>query len=275
MTLFKLENYEGTADAFTFPNNATSFEDASNFDMQRTDVPFANKHIFITKGSLKPKALSIQGYFTGASKETNWRSLLEKCASPKLKKFYFDSDRFYIVLSTQFKKTHSGGRTNFIDYVGSFVTPIPFIFSNTQKIDTYNGSWATGTATNAGTHKTFVEEIEITFSGSGSSKTFSVQDYYNGGITISGLTYDINDKLNIKLLTMVDSNGYNTTEYWYATFYDASAGTTTQVQRATSTGKTELDIVLKPTDAINTLSFTGNTLINYSAVFKWRDSHLS
>lgn len=271
----KIENYEESADTFTFPNNSTSFDDTSEFEFQRTDVPFDNKHIFITKGSLKPKTLSLQGYFTGASKETNWRSLLEKCASSVLKKFYFATDRFYIVLCPQFKKTHTGGRANFIDYVGSFLTPVPFVFADTQQSDTYNGSWADGSKTNGGSHKTFIEEIVITFSGSGSSKVFSVQDAANGGLTISGLNYDANDILTIKLITMVDSNGYNTTEYWYSTFYDDSLGTTTQVQRSVASGKSELDITLAAGARIDTLSFTGNTLTNYSAVFKWRDSNLS
>jgi len=273
--VMKIENYEVTADTFNFPHNSKVFDDANTFDLKVTEVPFDDKHIMISKGSLRPKVLSIQGFFEGANKDTNYQSLLEHTASNELKKFYFDTDKFYIVMSQQFKKTQTGGRTNFLDYVGSMITPIPFIFSDTQKTDTYNGSWATGTGTNAGTHKTFIEEIVVTFSGAGTDKTFSVQDSYNGGITISGLTYAASDILTIKLITMVDSNGYNTTEYWYATFYDDSAGTTTQVQRSIATGKFELNLILEPTDAINSLSFTDTDLVSYSAVFKWRDSDLS
>ena len=273
MATFKIENYDESGSTFTFPHNSKVFDDANTFDNINKEVPFDNKHIYITSGSLRPKILSIQGQFEGASKETNWRSLLEKCASKKLKKFYFDSDRFYIVLSPQFKKTHSGGRTNFLDYVGSFVTPIPFVFSDTQKNDIYTsgapGSWTDGSKTNAGSHKTFIEKVVVVMDAGGSAgHTFTIKDGHTNGITVTMDAYSENDEMIIYLIKMVDSKGINTTEYWYVTNED------TQIQRGTAASTNGMDLILDPAERIDTMVISGNA--NYkTATFYWRDTDLS
>lgn len=269
MANMKIENYEGTPDAFTFPFNPTVFDDASNFFMQVTNFPFNDKHIVITTGSLNPKNISLQGYFSGSSKEDNYRDLLKKTSSPALKKFYFDDNRFYIVMSSQFKKTHSGGRTNFLDYVGSLTTPIPFVFSSTQKSASYNGSvWTDGTGTNAGKHKTFIEKIVVTLSGGSSGDTLTFKDNNIGGLTVTLPSYINGDTLTIYLIKMVESNGYYTTEYWY------SLKDTTPTQRGTASGRSNMDLVLSPSERIDTYTVSGTA--NYSnIVFYWRDSNLS
>lgn len=269
---FKIENYEGTADTFNFPNNSVTFDDASQFEYQRTDVPFDNKHIFITKGSLKPKTLTMQGYFTGASKETTWRTLLEHASSPVLKKFYFESDRFYLVLSPQFKKTHSAGRNNFLDYVGSFVTPIPFIFHDTLRYSAViNGYWSINpTIANGGTHTGYIEHITFTLSGSGSAGQFiEFKDAYNGGIYITLPAYTNGDVVDIRLVSMIDSNGFKITEYWYTTINSV------QIQRSTPSGKSELGLIMPPHVPINTnISVLTNITIYPQIDFYFRYTYI-
>ena len=271
MADMKLENYTGSSQTFTFPNNSTSFEDASEFQNSLTPVPFDNKHIVITKGALSPKTISLQGYFTGVDKLDNWNELLELSSSSNLKKFYFASDRFYIVMSSQFKQTRTGGRNNFIDYVGAMFTPIPFVFSSTLKSATYDGSsWTDGTQKNEGTHQTFVESVEVFLSTNVSDSTLIINTNGNGhgGIEISLPPTSSGDILRIDLIDMVDSNGYKTSEYWYCTING------TQIQRGISSGKTELDLVIQSIQDIDSLFISGTTAYSLM-IFKWRDSFLA
>ena len=229
--------------------------------------------MFITSGSLNPKTLSLQGYFEGSTKETLWQTILEKCSSPQLKKFYFDSDRFYLVLSPQFKKTHTGGRTNFLDYVGSFITPIPFVFSDTQKNDIYTsgspGSWTNGTKTNAGTHKTFIEKIVVVLDAGGSANdTFTIKDAHDNGITITLPSYLEDDELIIYLIKMINDKGIYTTEYWYTTHEDS------QISRGIATDTYELNLTLDSAEQIDSMVISGNAGYK-KATFYWRDSTLS
>lgn len=268
---FKLENYEGAPNTFTFPNNATSFDDSNDFQSLLTPVPFDDKHIVTSKGALSPKNLSIQGYFTGANKLTDWNTLLELSSSPNLKKFFFESDRFYLVMGSQFKQNRTGGRNNFLDYVGSMFTPIPFVFSDTLKVaNTTDGgaNWTGGTQTNAGSHKTFIEQVIVTLNENGSPTTFIIDSVNNGGITVSLPVTVLNDILKIVLVTMEDNNGYKTSEYWFTTLNNV------QVQRAISTGKSELNLSLLPTQQVDSLKIDGTASFSNVEV-KFRDSFLA
>ncbi|HAG52470.1 MAG TPA: hypothetical protein DCL21_01650 [Alphaproteobacteria bacterium] len=269
MANFKLENYEGSPNTFTFPINSTSFDDSNEFQSNITPIPFENKHIVISKGAINPKALSIQGYFTGTNKLDNWNELLELSSSANLKKFYFSEDRFYLVIGTTFKQTRTGGRNNFIDYVGAMITPIPFVFSDTLKTASFNGSWTGGTQTNAGSHQTFMEEVIVTLDSGGSSgDTIIIDSPNNGGITVELPIYGGGDILKIQLVTMVDTNGYKTSEYWYTTINGS------QYARAISVNKSELDLTLLPNQQIDSFTISGTG--NYSNIeFKWRDSWLA
>lgn len=266
----KIENYEGNEDTFTFPYNSTTFEDSTDFNSEITTIPFDNKHLVITSGSLNPKNLTITGHFSGSSKNNNYNLLLKKCSSKELKKFYFQDDKFYIVVSPNIKKTHQGGRTNFIDYVGVMNTPIPFIFSSTLKTDNYNGtSWTDGTKTNAGAHKTFIEDIVVTLGTGSSGDTLTIDDNSSNGIKITmPSNYSAGETLKIKLITMVESGGINTTEFWYVTYNGTAIG------RSTNSGKNTLDLTLQPDEQINTFTI-GGTLTYSDIEFNWRDSYLS
>ena len=93
----KIETYKTdltSGESFTFPINPTVLDDSIEFDMNRTDVPFDNKHIFITKGTMKPRTVGIQGYFTGENKETNFQDLVKFSSSQELKKIFFSDDKF-------------------------------------------------------------------------------------------------------------------------------------------------------------------------------------
>lgn len=269
--VMKIENYEGDLETFNFPHNSKVFDDSTPMNNQQVNVPFANTHIFISSGSLDPKTLSIQGQFEGSSKDDDYAELLKKASSSKIKKFYFASDRFYLVKMPSVKKTQSGGSTNFLNYVATMVTPIPFIFSNTQKSDEYTkiGSvWTDGSKTNAGTHKTFIENIQVNLTGGSAGDTITIDDSDIGGITVTLPDYLNGEVLDIKLVSMVDSRGVSITEYWYVTIDDVV------IQRSQSSGNFRLDITLEPDEQIDSLTISGTA--NYSTIdFFWRDAYLN
>jgi len=268
MGTMKIENYSGTANTFTFPDNPKLVDDASNSNMQVTNVPFSNVHIFITSGALDPKNLTLNGFFRGASKLSNYNTLTENVFAPQLKKLYFETDRFYIVKGLNCKKTNQGGRTQFIDYVANFATPISFVFSDTQKSASYNGSaWTDGTQTNAGSHVTYIEEIVVSINGNGSNGTFIIADNSGNGITVTLSSYTSGDTLIIYLIRDDNDRGIYTTENWYCTLNGV------KVPRKTTSGKYSLNLSLQPEEAVNTLTISG-TLPYSTSVIKWRDAYL-
>lgn len=124
------------ADLFTFPNNprVADFE----MDTQR-EIKLAKNsrfHNLIDYGGLTPKTVVLNGSFNGTNKGTNLNTL-EKYIYNRdtngsgLLRFYFSDDRFIYCFGKGMKHTFSGGRTNFIDYVATLFTPIPFIYSDT------------------------------------------------------------------------------------------------------------------------------------------------
>lgn len=210
----KVENYTGTADTFTFPHNPQVFDDAIDIFTDQRDYAYAFSYFGKTNPLKARRNIVINGHFDGASKSTHYIDLANHMNSNKLKKLYFDTDKFYIVLPLQIKKTHSGSRTNFIDYVASFVSPFGILFSNTQKDDTFTTgttSWGDDTIKNAGDAFTPIEKITGTVSD---TDTVTIKDVDDNGFSF---TADGTGTVTIYLIYMTDLGSDNYfTEYLYA-----------------------------------------------------------
>ena len=121
--VMKIENYEGTADTFTFPHNPNSFDAPIVSNHTITKIAYQKHHILVSGGGIEPKGLVLTGHFDGADKRSNYRDLAKHFQeTTKLKKLYWESDKFHLGVGREIKETNSGGRTNFVDYVGTFET---------------------------------------------------------------------------------------------------------------------------------------------------------
>ena len=138
----------------------------------------------------------------------------------KLKKLYFETDKFYLGFGKEIKKTHSGGRTNFLDYVATFETVISVLFDDTQQTHTDGGA----EVTNSGNVTTFIEEISgVVTSG---ASDIVISDGLGNEITIPAASLTTGQAVVITFIKMVDSgDGIYVTEYNYATVAGSQIGT--------------------------------------------------
>jgi len=207
----KIENYAGTANTFNWPNNPNTFDDEISANYTTTNVDYQRFHYLVSGGGVSPKAIVMTGNFHGSNKNTNYKTLSGHfIENNKLKKLYFDSDRFYLGVGKQIKKTHSGGRTNFVDYVATFESVIGVLFSDTQKTHTDGG----GEETNDGNVNTFIEEISgVVTSG---ASDIVISDGLGNEYTIPAASLTTGQTVVIKFVEMVDSgDGIFVTEYNY------------------------------------------------------------
>ena len=95
--VMKIENYEGAASTFTWDYNPNTFDDAIASDYTTTHFPYQRRHHFVSGGGVLPKTIILTGHFSGADKNTDYRTLSGHfIENTKLKKLYFDSNRFYL-----------------------------------------------------------------------------------------------------------------------------------------------------------------------------------
>jgi len=223
--VIKIENYSGSADTFTFPNNPNTFDDELVPNYTVTNVDYQRYHYFVSGGGIAPKMIILTGNFFGVNKNTNYQSLSKHFSeTQKLKKLYWESDKFYLGVGNNVKKTHTGGRTNFIDYVANFQTIVGVLFSNSQTTYTNGGSHET----NDGNTTTFVEEIQGDVTNG--STPVVVSDGLGNEITIPASVLTTGQTVVIKFVEMVDSgSGIYVTEYNYTTI----AGTQTSAVSVT------------------------------------------
>jgi len=209
----KIENYSGSADTFNWPNNPQSFDDEIVANYTKTIIDYQRHHILVSGGGVNPKQLILTGQFNGSNKNSDYQTLSGHFMENfKLKKLYFESDKFYLGVGRQIKKTNSGGRTNFIDYVATFETIIGMLFSDTQKIHTDGGS----EETNSGNLTTFIEEISGTVTNGAAD--IVITDSLGNQVTIPAGSLTTGQTVVFSLVKMVDSgDGIFVSEYNYTT----------------------------------------------------------
>jgi len=221
-----ISNYSGAADTFTFPHNPNTFDDTLNSNHTFTNIAYQRHHIAVSGGGIDPLSLILTGHMDGTNKLTDYRSLRKHFQETiKLKKLYFETDKFYLGIGKQIKKTNTGGRTNFIDYVATFQTIIGILFDNTQQTYTNGGAHKT----NDGDVTTFIEEISGTVTSGASD--IAVADALGNSLKIPTASLTTGQAVVITFVKMVDSgSGIYVTEYNYCTV----AGT--QIKTIQTTG---------------------------------------
>ena len=218
-----ITNFIGATDTFTFPHNPQVFDIALQNNMEIKKYAHYNYATVISTGGVLPKGLILSGHFDGTSKRTNFNDLTKHVQqSEHLKELVFEATKFHLVVGNQVKETNSGGRTNFIDYVASFTSIVPGVFSTTLKTHTDGGA----EQTNAGTGNTFVFEIAGTYDGSGD---VVLSDSLGNSLTVSSTAFSATEKMIYRLVVYVPSGSGTltyVTEYGYVGIA-VDAGTTT------------------------------------------------
>lgn len=212
--VMKIENYSGDEDTFTWDYNPNTFDDAISANYTVTNIDYQRFHIFVSGGGIAPKQIVLTGHLSGADKNTDYRTLSGHfIENIKLKKLYFDSDRFYLGVGKEIKKTHTGGRTNFLDYVATFETIVGVLFADTQQTHTDGGA----EVTNSGNVTTFIEEIKGDVT-SGASDVVITDTIGVNQITIPAASLTTGQEVIVTFVKMVDSgDGIYVSEFNYTT----------------------------------------------------------
>jgi len=245
-----LSNYTGSADTFTWPHNPRTYDDTIDGNQDVTNIAYQRHHILVAGGGINPKTIVMAGHFDGTTKNTNYQALSKHFSQNHLlKKLYWETDKFHLGVGRQIKKTHAGGRTNFIDYVCTFETILGFLMGNTQRTS----------GTNAGNVTTLVEEITGTVTSGASDIT--ITDNHGNQITIPSSQLTTGQAIVYKLVSMVDSgDGIYVSEYNYVTIATVQ---TRAVQVTDGFGILEIDAA----ENVSTISSTNLS----TAVVKFRD----
>lgn len=247
----RIENNESPLDTFTFPNNPKTFDDAGTSNATSVEVGYQKYSIHIGGRGLKPKSIILNGFFSGTNKNSDYQKLSKHFLyeDDTLKKLFWDTDKFSLGFGLDCKKTHVGGRTNFIDYVATFKPIISMLFGNTLRT----------TGTNAGNVRTFVEEITGTVTDG--LLDIIISDALGNQITIPDSSLSTGQTFVLKFVKMVDSgDGIFISEYNYTEVNSV------QIKTVQTTGGFGL-LQINPAANVSTISVSNLT----TPVVKFRD----
>jgi hypothetical protein len=168
-----LGNYIGVASTFTWPHNPRTFSVTSASNHETKTYGAVDLNIVVSGGGISPRLIPMAGYFEGTDKMTNYRSLsVHFRQTKKLKKLYWETDKFYLGIGKDISQANVGGRTNFIDYTCNFQCVLGPLWGETQRTS----------GTNAGNAPTYIEDIRGTVTDGGSDVVIS--DAHGSSITI-------------------------------------------------------------------------------------------
>jgi len=203
--VMKIQNYEGSADTFSWPHNPQSFDDPTISNHQTTPIGFQRHNILVSGAGISPKNIILTGHFDGSSMFTNWRACSKHfMQTTQLKKLYFETDKFHLGIGKQVKRTQVGGRTNFIDYVCTFEAIISILFGDVAKTS----------GTNGGNTNTYVNSITGTITDG--AVDVVINDAEGNTITIDAAHLTTGHTFSYDLVKMVDSGkGIYVSEYVY------------------------------------------------------------
>jgi hypothetical protein len=203
MANMKIENYEGTADTFTFPNNPSSVDRSGISSVGIKETANAPFPVITSNGSVRPKSIILSGHVSGSSKESDMRAINKHflLETNQLKKLYWEDNRFMLGVGVDCKSINTGGRIGFIDYVCGFKQIVPVVFGDVLHT----------TVSNGGDAPTYVEEITCTYDGSGDVVFTDVE---GRNFEISSSQLSSSDVITYTFVKMNDSgSGVMLTEY--------------------------------------------------------------
>jgi len=239
---------------FSFPHNPNSFDDPIDTNNTYFPIPYKNHHMVVSGGGNNAKLVVLSGHFSGSTRNTDYESLSKFQFSNELQRLYFTSDRYYLGMLSQCKKTHSGGRTNFVDYVATFQTVLAILFGDTERI----------TGVNAGNITTFVTEITGQHDGAGD---IVLADALGNEITIKEADLVGNTYFRYSFVKMIESgSGLNISKFGVIEVDNNASYTSPTIVTTKTTGLLKLDAAAN----ISTVTATNTT---GTLTKKFRDGH--
>lgn len=241
-----ISNWEGTADTFTWPHNPQTHDDAAESNHTNQQIGYQSHHIITTGGGILPRNIILTGHMDGTDKRSDFEDMTKHFfETTKLKKLFFQSDKFALGIGRGAKETDTGGRTNFIDYVARFETIIGILFGSTAKTS----------GTNGGNISTFVTSIVGDYDGTGD---VTMSDGTNT-ITVPSTEFSGTEEVIFNFVKLVDSgNGILVTQYPYVTI----DGTETENVKVTGGNG-----VLKLSPGTNVSTITTTNLTSVTTTF--------
>ncbi len=220
--VMKIENYETwkgiSADTFTFPYNPQSFDTQVVGNQQIKLLPYTDHHIAISAGGHNPVDIVLTGHFSGTNKMDNYFTLSKHFHETwLLKKLYFEDDKFYLGIGKNIKRVHSGGRTNFVDYVAIFQSLFGIQFGDTEK------------TINEGNVPTYI--TTITGSVSDGTQDIVLTDSFGNEVRVSNTYLNTGDSFTYRLVSFVESvSGIYITSFGYCETNGIEVNTMTKGQ---------------------------------------------
>ena len=264
----KIENYDDgngyALDTFTFPYNSRIYDDSLEKFIDLRKYPYAFNYIGMQESTKNPRSIIITGHFSGTNKNTNYRLIIKHMNEPRLKMFYFGTDKISIVAPLPIKRTDSGGRTNFVDYVAQFHSPFSMLFSSTQKSGNESSA-----EENEGDVDTPIEKITGTVTR---DQLITIKDGDDNGFKF---TANLSGTMTMRLIKMISiGNGNYFSEYIHVEV-DNGAGTITQQVIENADVTKDLLIKIAVGDSISD-TFSGGALTNLTdPTIYFRDGYSS
>ena len=252
MANISISNYVGLADTFTFTYNPMSFDVPFDSDHTTTHIPYTDRNISVSAGGIMPRLLVLSGNFSESSRRANYRSLIKHInENYRLKKLYWESDKFYLCLGKNVKETNQAGRTNFIDYVATLEAVIGILFGNTQRTS----------GTNDGDITTYLEELTGTVTNGASDIT--ITDNFGNQVTIPNSVLTTSQNFVYKFIAQVYGGGLYVTEYRVVGL-EVDSGTTTSDSsyKLVQTGQNFTSTVNEGDLVYNTTDSTWSIVVN-------------
>jgi len=183
------QNYAAATFSFGDNNqkNPKTFVRSLNSQRVIQELPSSQIHFYIDEEGIKPRIFNFSGSFFGADREIALRNLQEVMMSTGIKRFWLNSDYFYIGTGTFLKNSMVSKQTHFINYNGEFALISPFKYGATMQTDTFtstsDGSWVNNTSgmTNTGNAPAHIHQITVTNVSDGNIKEVRIADAANGG----------------------------------------------------------------------------------------------
>lgn len=263
-----------------FPNNPRLLD--MNLASQRTikEIPYSRFHLLIDKGGLKPRGIILNGHFQGADKNTNINKLNNYIFNRDsndsgLLRFYYTDTKFFYCFGQDMKQTMLGERTNFTDYVTNLISPVPFIYSDTENSssitiadanthDITTASTSGSDFENNGSAPSHILEYTITNTTGATITKVEISD--ETGLAGNKITWEgsllATKILKIYLFKVVDDifkKLYYTNDGTFDGDRDFDGKEPPFIPRETT----------NPTFSVKLTGNTGNTTVN----LKWRDSY--
>lgn len=261
MANLKLVEYVETSKSYTFPYNPNSVEFVTNKFMDRRNLPYSFVFMGFTNPIKSTIDINLNGHFDGTTKNSDYRSLVEKINKPILLKLYFENtySKFYLCTGASVQKVPTGNRPLHLDYVANFFSPFGLLFSDTQK----DGS-SSSTNKNVGDFVTPIEKITGNVTA---GQLVQIGDINGNGFKFTAshtgvMTYNI-----IKIRT--EDNVSYLTEYGYVEILSGGINYPQAILNYSNTG--DLFLKLESDQSLNNIFNGGVNISNITPTFYFRD----